>query len=144
MEAYSSQVNSQIHQNRSKVYSSGIEDVKESDSYIESSEVDGHLDIIPLTGAVTIEFSQENLAKMIPAYTMINCIYNSYPDAITETNEIIQDSLIEIIREGAKVNWFESLGEILLKSKFYEELVSKTQIRITHLYLWLNTSFFKY
>ena len=116
MENVISRNNSHDQQSRSKVYSSSGKEYKDSDSYIDSSEIDSHLDVIPISGVNTIEYTQENLTKMIPGFTMINCIYSSYPDLITGNNEITLESLVEILKEGARVNWFEWFGDDLILS----------------------------
>ena len=85
-----------------------------SASFIEDSQVDDQLDIIPISPNLTLDFSQENLSKRIPNFILLNLIANHFPDMVTDTNEITFESLIEIIRNGAKLNCLECLSEEII------------------------------
>jgi len=52
-------------------------------SYIQSSAVDSHLDILPITRDV-IQLCNKSLYKMIPSFRLICAIHNEYPDLVTE------------------------------------------------------------
>ena len=81
------------------------------DSYVDESELDNHLDITPVSSAVELEFKQENLSKNIPNRILVNLIGCTYPDLVTENNNLTMETLTEILREGANLNNLDCLSD---------------------------------